>query len=326
MVQALVTGGTGFVGSHIARQLIAAGHTARVLRRINSSMLALEGVEVESAMGDVTDRDSLALAMRGCEWVFHVAAVADYWRADKARMYHVNIDGARNVFEAALAAGVRRVVFTSSGAAVGLRRDGTPADESVQFNLDPRRCPYGHTKFLAEAEALRAVRRGLEVVIVNPAIIMGPGDVNQISGSTVIELARGRIPAIPAGGADFIDVRDVAAMHIAAAERGVAGERYILGAANSAWSELIPLAARTLRVRAPFVRLPVLLTEPLALAVDALRALRVPLPLEGNQVRLSAKPIYYDHAKAHRDLVPPQVPIPQMIADTYAWYDAHGMI
>lgn len=330
MTRALITGGTGFVGSHIARALIDQGHQARVLRREASPLRALEvlGIadQVEHAIGDVTDPSALTAAAEGCDWVFHVAAVADYWRADKTRMYHVNVDGSRYVFESARRAGVRRVVFTSSGAAVGLRATGEPADETVRFNLDPQRFPYGHTKFLAEAEAYRAVDGGLDVVIVNPAIIMGPGDVNQISGSTLIELRRSIVPAIPAGGANFIDVRDVAAMHLAAAQRGTCGERYILGAYNMAWRDLMPIAAEVVGVRPPLLVLPKAAGPVLGAIVDALRWLRLPIPIDGNQMRLSARDIYYDCGKAWAAFGQPQIGLRQLLEDTYTWYVRNGFI
>jgi dihydroflavonol-4-reductase len=326
MVRALITGGTGFVGSHLARELVAHGHTARVLRRESSSLRALEGVEVEHAIGDVTDPDSLRRAMQGCTWVFHVAAVADYWRADKHKMYDVNVDGTRNVFEAAEAAGVGRVVFTSSGAAVGFKQDGSAADESVRFNLDPARFPYGHTKFLGEVEVARAIKRGLDVVTVNPSIVMGPGDINLISGSTLIELRKGIIPAIPAGGATFIDVRDVAAAHLAAAERGRTGERYLLGAFDLAWRDLMPIAAQVVGVRSPAMVLPAFLAEPLGTLIDLLRAVNIPIPLDGNQMRLSAKNIFYDCRKAWRELGEPKIGLRQMLTDTYMWYRDNGFV
>jgi dihydroflavonol-4-reductase len=330
MATALITGGTGFVGSHIAAALISSGHRARVLRRESSTLRALEGLGIASvvdhAFGEVNNLEALTAAMAGCEWVFHVAAVADYWRADKTRMYSVNVEGTRTVLQAARRAGVRRIVLTSSGAAIGQRSDGQPADETIRFNLNPARFPYGHSKFLAEAEAYRAVRAGMDVVIVNPAIIMGPGDINQISGSTLIELRRGIIPAIPAGGANFIDVRDVAAMHIAAAEHGARGERYILGAYNAKWRELMPIAAAIVGVRGPIMVLPRAFAGPLGALVDVLRALRIPVPIDGNQMRLSAQDIFYDCDKAWAILGRPQFSLHQMLADTHTWYAQNGFI
>src|SRR5690242_6964092 len=138
MVQALVTGGTGFVGSHIVRVLVEAGHTVRVLHRANSPLDLLEGLVVEHAIGDVMTIPSLEAAMQGCQWVFHVAAVSDYWRSNQIKLYLVNVNGTVNVLDAARKANAQRVIFTSSGAAIGVTADGHPADENVPFNLPPR--------------------------------------------------------------------------------------------------------------------------------------------------------------------------------------------
>ncbi len=325
MTTALVTGGTGFIGAHISRVLIEAGYTTRVLHRATSPLTALEGLNVEHALGDVIDPVSLAAAMVGCDWVFHVAAIADYWRADKARMYHVNVDGTRLVLEAAQRAGVKRVMLTSSAAAVGKRTDGRPPDESVYYNLDPARLPYGHTKFLAEVEAYRAIAHGLDVVILNPTAVMGPGDLNQISGSILIELRRGGVPAMPPGSATLIDVRDVAAAHLAAAQFGRTGERYLLGAFDVAWRALTPLAAEVVGVRPPRLLIPSPLAEPIALGVDALRSVGLLLPIDGNQIRLSAQEVLFDCQKTWRELGKPRIGLRQMLQDTFDWYIAHGL-
>jgi dihydroflavonol-4-reductase len=210
MVKALVTGGTGFVGSHIARLLAADGHQVRVVHRTTSRLTALEGVDYESIIGNLHDMDSLRVACQGVEWVFHVAAVADYWRADKTRMFEANVEGTRRVLEAARECNVKRIMFTSSAGALGIRTDGQPANETTDFNLQPDQFPYGYSKVLAEEVIQEAVAQGQDVVILNPAVVMGPGDLNMISGSFIIETRR--LPILPysSGGINVIDVRDVA--------------------------------------------------------------------------------------------------------------------
>ncbi len=327
MTTALVTGGTGFVGSHVARALVEHGCTVRILRRATSRLDAVGDIDCEHAVGDVMDYDSLLAAMQGVDWVFHVAAVADYWRSDPARIYAINVEGTRNVLRAAEASGVQRVIVTSSAAAVGYRTDLRPVDESVRFNYDQHLTPYGHSKFLAEAEVFRAIRRGLDCVILNPTVIIGPGDLNQISSSVVIEYARGKVPpTMPPGGVTVIDVRDVAEAHVAAAERGRTGERYLLGAVDlthKAWMRLIagavgrPMCAYTLPAWALFIIAPI---------ADALRRFGVPVPIEGNQLRLSTHMIFFDCQKSWRELGEPRIPIQQSLHDAYAWYKAHGDI
>jgi dihydroflavonol-4-reductase len=327
MVTTLVTGGTGFVGSHVARALVARGYTVRILRRSTSRLDAVADVDCEHVIGDVMDYDSLLAAMDGIDWVFHTAAVADYWRNDPALIYKVNVDGTRNVLRAAEEKGVKRVVFTSSAASHGHTNSLRPIDESVRFNLDQHLSPYGHSKFLAEAEVYRAIRRGLDCVILNPAVIIGPGDINQISSSVVIEMARGNVPpTVPPGGVTIIDVRDVAAAHIAAAERGRTGERYLLGAVDLTHKAWLRLTADTVGRRMRVIPLPAWLVMILAQVADVLRKYGVPLPIEGNQLRLSTRMIFFNCEKAWRELGEPQIPIRQSLQDTYAWYKARGDI
>jgi len=326
MVTALVTGGTGFVGAHVARALTESGDRARVLRRSTSSLAALEGLDVEHAIGDVTEPDSLVEAMRGCEWVFHVAAVADYWRADKTRLFKVNVEGTRNVFTAAEKAGVQRVVFTSSAAAVGFRPDGLPADESVAFSLKPEQFPYGYSKVLAEQEALAAVKRGLEVVIVNPAVVIGPGDVNQISGSIIVEIARGHGLAAPPGSITLIDVRDVAAAHLCAAQVGKPGERYLLGAFNVTALALARTAAEVVGAPPPRFVIPRFVLPPVAAAIGGLRALGLRVAWDSLQIRLSGEKVLFDCHKGWEAFGKPQIDLRRSIRDTYDWYVAHGII
>lgn len=326
MVKALVTGGTGFLGSHIARTLIDAGHTVRILRRARSSLMLLEDLPVEHAIGDVMDAPSLAQAMRGCEWVFHAAAVADYWRANRIKMYLVNVNGTINVLNAARQAGVHRVIFTSSGAAVGMRNDGRPADERDMFNLPPGQLPYGHSKYLAECEVHRAVENGQDVVILNPSVVLGPGDVNLISGSGIVEMARGNIFVYPTGGVTVIDVRDVAAAHLAAAERGRTGDRYLLGTLDISYHALMKVMADVVGVPAPFVPVPRGITPILAVLAELARRAGLTLPLDADQIRLSGRNIYFDCHKAWRELGEPTIDLRQSLEDTYHWYVQRGMI
>ncbi len=325
MVTALVTGGTGFVGSHIARMLVERGYDTRILRRSTSRLDALADVICEHAIGDVMDLDSLRVALEGVDWVFHTAAVADYWRSDPRRIYEVNVDGTRNVLQAAEEMGVKRVIVTSSAASIGYSADLRSMDESMRFNWDQHIMPYGHSKFLAEAEVYRAIQRGLDCVILNPTVITGPGDLNQISSSVILEMARGNVPpTIPPGGVTVIDVRDVAAAHIAAAERGRTGERYLLGSVDLTHKAWFRLIADTLGEQRSLIILPAWIMLLVAEVARVLRRFHVPLPIDGNQLQLSAHMMFYNCQKSWRELGEPQVPIRQSLLDTYNWYKAHG--
>ena len=328
MVKALVTGGTGFVGSHVARALVGAGHELRVLHRRSSRLDALQGLHYEAVIGDVLDREALAEACQGCELVFHVAAVAAYWRTERAQMYAINVEGTRRVLAAARAAGVRRVVFTSSAASHGLRRDGRPADESARFNLWPHNFPYGHSKFLAERCVRHAVRQqGQDVVIVNPVVVLGPGDLNLISGRFVTEMQRLQwtIP-VSSGGVGVVDVRDVARWHLAAAERGRRGERYLLGSANYSLRDWYALCARAVGVAPPLLQLPDTALPLLALLVTLARNLGLQPPADPSQIRMGGRRLQFVYDKAHCDLGPPQIDMLQSLQDTADWYRERGML
>ncbi len=325
-MKALVTGATGFVGAHVVRALIEDGHSVRALHRSSSKLDALAGLSYESALGDVTDLDALRAACEGCDWVFHVAAVADYWRADPTYLYEVNVEGTRRVLQAAREAGVQRVVFTSSAAAVGLQA-GRPSDETMVFNLAPDRFPYGYSKAMAEVACVEAAQAGQEVVIVNPVVVMGPGDLNVISGDFVLKIKRLQwtVP-VPPGGVAVIDVRDVARMQIAAARQGRSGQRYILGAANYKYSYWFSLIAEVVGAARP--RIPVVgwMLPSLAGLFDRLRAAGVALPVDGNQTRLGAHDIFFDFSKGWAELGEPQIDMRQSVQDTYDWYLAHGYV
>jgi len=326
-MQALVTGATGFVGSNLALALAERGDRVRVLRRSTSRLEALEGIPVEHYTGDLLDPDSLAEAFRGCEGVFHAAAISQYWRSERQTIYQVNVTGTRNVVEAALRAGVERVVHISSVAALGYPPRGTLADESQEFPPAQSWFAYGHSKYLAEAEVHRAVAQGLPAVIVIPGIVIGPRDVNFVSGSLVRASARGQLRIVPPGGSNLVHVGDVVAGALAAAERGRVGERYILGGENLSHWEAARILAGVTGGPGPRLMLPGWLLPLLARLVDALNRLSPRPPLvSGEQIRLGAETFYVDNRKAVRELGLPGTPFRQAAADAYGWYREHNLL
>lgn len=332
-MKALVTGSTGFVGANLVEALAVVGHEVRALHRSSSRLKALTGLSYEPVIGDVLDPNSLAAAMKGVDWVFHVAAVADYWRqAGTAQLYRVNVGGTRKVLQAALEAGVQRVVCTSSAATMGVPRGGGQTNhllnESSSFNLSPALSPYGHSKHLAEKVVSEFVTRGLDVVIVNPTVVLGPRDLNMISGSAVLAVYRRQVPVIPPGGVNYVDVSDVVAGHIAAAERGTPGERYILGAHNLTHQQAVTIIAQIVGVAPPRLRVPGILLEPLAVAFDLFNRVWPGEPLtDGNQVRLMKHMVFYDTRKAQRELgLGPPLPFPITVERTFHWYRDNGYL
>jgi dihydroflavonol-4-reductase len=326
-MKVLVTGATGFVGSNVAAALAARGDHVRVLRRNTSRLDALEGVPVEYVVGDILGPDSLATAMQDCQVVFHVAATAQYWRMGKETVYRVNVEGTRNVLQAALDTGVQRVVHTSSVAALGYPAHGTLIDESQVFPQELNWWPYGHSKHLAELEVHKAVAQGLPAVIVNPTIIIGPRDLNFVSGSLIRASVKGQLRVVPPGGSNVVHVDDVIAGHLAAAEQGRVGERYILGGENlSHWDTALIIASVTGGPR-PRLVLPHWTLTPLAGLIDAFNSLsRRPPLVTGGQVRLGGQFFYVDTNKAVRELGLPQTPFRQAVSDAHAWYQVHHLL
>lgn len=325
-MKSLVTGATGFVGANLIEALNARGWPARALMRKTSSLRALDGLNYEQAPGDILDPASLAEAMRGIACVFHVAAAVDYWRVGIDALYRINIEGTSNVLRAALRAGVRRVVFTSSVAALGAPDWMTPADESHAFNLRPEQYHYGYSKVLAEQVVQQYVRKGLDAVIVNPAVIMGPRDVNVGSGSILTEFRKHAIAVYPPGGVSVIDVGDVAFGHIAAAERGRTGARYILSGQNLWHKDVLGIAAEVVGRPRPWLRLP-RFTRYFEKAVDfARRQLKMALPISGDQIRISTETWWYDNTKARTELGLNPRPWREACERAWAWYQQHGIV
>lgn len=320
-MRALVTGGTGFLGANLAAYLLQQGWTVRILRRATSPLEAVADLDVEHAIGDVLDEESLCRAMVGCDVVFHTAAVSAYWRTPKEEILRVNIDGTRNVLAAARDMNIRRVVLTSSLAALGVPEPGTRLTEDHPYNLPPGRFLYGYSKAMAEAIARAFVEQGLDVVIVNPSVILGPRDIHQISGSLLLEMARGRVPALPPGGVNVVAVEDVVRGHALALARGRPGERYILGGENLTYRELADQIAEVIGVPAPRWVLPPRVVRGLAAMARVAQAMGIPLPVGADQLWLSTHFIWCDGGKAETELgYRPQIPVREAIRRTWEWY------
>ncbi|HET7011180.1 MAG TPA: NAD-dependent epimerase/dehydratase family protein [Anaerolineales bacterium] len=322
---ALVTGASGFLGSRLCRALCAQGVQVRALHRSTSSLVGLEGLPVETSVGDILDSSTLAPAVRGVDIVFHVAAQSDYWRNPQG-VVRAAADGTRNVIQAAADARVRRVVLTSSVGALGVPRRGELLNEQHAFNLAPRAFPYGYAKHASEQVARRAAEGRLELVIVNPSIVLGPGDLNRISGSIILEAARGLAFVTTGGGANYIHVDDVADGHLAAADRGRPGERYILGAENLTHTEALTAVAHMVGRRGPWLHLPDAAIPVVAWLMDiAGRFAR--LPMNAAQMRLSRHRLFCDVNKARTELgFAASRSFQQAAQEAYDWYRAQGML
>jgi dihydroflavonol-4-reductase len=307
--------------------LVERGDAVRVLRRASSGVQALRGLPVEHCLGDILDEAAVDEAVAGCDLVFHVAGSASYWRSSRSAVYRTNVDGTRVVVQACLRAGVTRVVYTSSVAAVGIRRDRSPADETVPFDALSATFAYADSKHRGEGEVGRAVAQGLDAVIVNPGVVIGAGDHNLISGSLIVEFARGHVPAVLPGGMCIADVDAVVKGQLAAAERGRCGERYILGGENLSHREITAIIGDVVGRRPPVLSLPGWALGPAAYAVNAFNRLNPRPPIvSGDQIRLGAIGFYFDSTKAVRELAYPLMPCRGAVAKAYHWYADHGYL
>ncbi len=328
-MKVFVTGGTGFVGASVVRELLAGGAEVRVLARRNSDRRNLEGLNVEVIEGDLDDVALLTRAMADCEWGFHVAAHYSLLRRDREAIYRANVEGTRHILQAARAAGIKRLVHTSSVAAIGVPPDGEVADETFQTSVGELVSDYKKSKFLAEQLAREAAREALPVVIVNPSTPIGPYDVKPTpTGEIVLRFLQRRMPAYVDTGMNLIHVRDVAIGHIRAAEKGRVGERYILGHRNLTLKEILDTLAAITGLPAPTRRLPHWLPIVVG-AVDELFLSRLtgkPPTVAFDSARMAAHPMYYDATRAVTYLGLPQTPIETALQEAVTWFRDHGYV
>ena len=327
-MRALVTGATGFVGAAVARALCRAGWQVRVLARASSDRRNLSQLPVELATGDLREPASLEKALAGCEALFHVAADYRFWVADPQQLYRTNVEGTRNLLDAARREGVGRVIYTSSVAAVGLPPDGSPGTEDTPVALADMIGHYKRSKFLAEELVREFVRAGAPVIIVNPSTPIGPGDLKPTpTGQMVVDAAAGRTPAYVDTGLNIVHVDDVAAGHLRAFERGRIGERYVLGGENMTLHEVLVQICRLAGRAPPRIRMPHAALLPLAYAAETLarlsgRGTRVTV----EAVRMSRKHMYFSSAKAARELGYSWRPPAAAFEDALAWFRAQQML
>lgn len=324
----LVTGGTGFVGANVVRELVALGAAVRVLARRGSDRRALDGLAVEVVEGDLLDRASLARAVRGIEAVYHVAADYRLWARNPMELHRVNVDGTRAMLDVAGEAGVKRIIYTSTVGALGIPGDGTPGTEDTPVSLADMVGPYKASKFLGERVAVELAGRGLPIVIVNPSAPIGPWDVKPTpTGQMIVDFMRGRMFATLDTGLNIVHVRDVARGHLLAAERGRIGERYILGHAhgNLSLADIGRLLSDITGRPAPRLRVPYAVAWCGAACTEVVARLtgRPPaVPLTA--VRMARKRMYFSPAKAVRELGLPQTDPREALRDAVHWFAAHG--
>jgi dihydroflavonol-4-reductase len=324
----LVTGASGFLGSHVARLLGESGARVRVLLRLTSSTRLLDDLAVERVYGDLRDPVSLDKALAGVSTVYHVAADYRLWARDPREIYESNVKGTRNLLEAARRARVEKFVYTSTVGTVAVPRDGVLPDESVVTSIDEMIGDYKRSKWLAEQEARKAAAAGLPVVIVNPTTPVGPGDAKPTpTGRIIIDFLNGSMPAYVDTGLNFVPVEDAAAGHLLAATHGRIGERYILGAENLTLKQALEILSQVSGRPAPRVRVPHIAALAAGYADAALSRLigREPrIPLDG--VRMARHSMFVNTERAQAELGFSPGPLPAAFERAVRWYESNGYV
>lgn len=324
----LVTGASGFVGSAVARALLAEGERVRVLLRPKSPRTNVEGLDVEVVEGDIRDRASVARALEGCRHLFHVAADYRLWAPDPGEIVRANLEGTRAVMEAARDAGLDRIVYTSSVATLKLRQDGVPVDETAPNAADTTIGAYKQSKVLAERLVESMVAEGLPATIVLPSTPIGPRDVKPTpTGRIVVEAANGRMPAYVDTGLNLVHVDDVARGHLLAWKRGRIGERYILGGQDVSLGEMLGVIAGLVGRRPPTVELPRGAIFPLAYAAEAVARFTGREPFATvDALRMAKYRMFFSSAKAESELGYTARPYAEALADAVRWFQEAGTV
>jgi dihydroflavonol-4-reductase len=327
-MKTLITGASGFVGSAVLRRLLETGHEVRALVRPSSLRANLEGLTLEIVEGDLNDPASLERALQGCEALYHVAADYRLWTPTPQTLYQNNVTGTRNIMRAAGNAGVKRIVYTSSVATLGLDRAGAPANEDTPVTLQHMIGHYKRSKFLAEAEVRRLVENeGLPVVIVNPSAPVGPRDIKPTpTGRLIRDAAKGQMPAYVDTGLNIVHVDDVADGHLQAFAQGRIGERYILGGEDMTLRQILEVLAAITGRPAPRIRLPHNVVLPVAYLTEtwARIARRGEPRVTIDGVRMAKKKMFFTSAKAKRELGYSPRPVLEALRDAVLWFRTNG--
>jgi len=334
-MKCFVTGASGFIGSNLVQELLARGHHVKALLRPGADERGLQGLKYERVTGDILDRKLLVREMDGTDWCFHTAASYHLWLRNYAPMYETNVEGTRNVLEAAGKVGCRKIVYTSTVGCIGLPQPNEgkiiPATETEKITPDQMGSDYQRSKFRAEGVAMNLFHKtGLPVIIVNPAAVIGPGDAKPTpTGQLILDFLNRRVPAYLDTGWNWVHVHDVVAGHILAAEKGRFGERYILGHRDGNWTlkQTLAVLAKITGLPAPKTKMPHWLAERFAEFGEGVAFFTGQPPrvaLAG--VRLARHKMWYNPGKAIRELGLPQTPPEQAFADAVAWYRANGFV
>ncbi len=326
-MRVFLTGATGFVGSHVARAYANAGAELRLLTRATSRLAGIEGIVAEVVVGDLREPEGLRAALRGCDALVHVAADYRLWVRDPKAMYAANVDGTRELLRMAREAGVRRVVYTSSVATMGFKKDGTIVNEDTPVSVADMIGHYKRSKFLGEQEAIQAARAGQEVMILNPTTPIGSADRKPTpTGQIIVDFLNRKFPAYVDTGLNLVDVGEVARMHVVALERGAPGERYILGGENLTLKQILDRMSAITGLPSPTHKVPHAVAMAFAFFDETITGkLRGKEPRATVEaVRMGKKYMFASSAKAERDLGFRVLPVYNALRAAIEWFVANG--
>ena len=329
-MKVFVTGATGFVGSHVARQLAAQGAEMRLLTRKTSNLANLEGLGAETVVGDLLEPESMRTAVRGCDAVMHVAADYRLWVRDSNAMYAVNVEGTRALLKMAREEGVGRFVYTSSVATMAFKSDGTIVDEATPVTLDDMVGHYKRSKFMAEQVALEAAAAGQSVMVLNPTTPIGAGDIKPTpTGQIVVDFLNRKFPAYVDTGLNLVDVTEVARTHVAALEPGLGrvGERYILGGENLTLKQILDKMSAITGLPSPTMKVPHSVAMTFAFFDENIqgRLLGKEPRATVEAVRMGKKKMFASSAKAERELGFRVLPVYEALRKAIAWFRENGL-
>jgi dihydroflavonol-4-reductase len=326
-MRVFLTGATGFVGSHVARAYAAAGAELRLLTRSTSRLAAIEGIAADVVTGDLREPEGLRTALRGCNALVHVAADYRLWVRDPQAMYAANVDGTRELLRVAREEGVAKTVYTSSVATMGFKADGSIVDEATPVSITDMIGHYKRSKFLAEQEVIAAARAGHHVMVLNPTTPIGPGDAKPTpTGRIVVDFLNRKFPAYVDTGLNLVDVNEVARMHVIALDRGVIGERYILGGENLTLKQILDRMSTITGLPSPKVKVPHAVAMAFAFFDETItgRLLGKEPRATVEAVRMGKKYMFASSAKAERDLGFRVLPVYNALRAAIEWFVANG--
>ncbi len=327
-MKVLVTGATGLIGSSLVRELLNDNVEVKVMVRENSDTRNIDGLDVEKAYGDIRDSESVKAALQGCDTFYQAAALYVLWTPDSKVLYDINVEGTKIALNAALEHGIEKVVYTSSIAAVGSSGPNKMANEDIEFNLWNTGDHYIRSKYLGEVEAKKFCDKGLPLVIVNPAGVIGVRDIKPTpSGQVILDVLNKKMPMYMDGGMNFVDVEDVARGHILAAQKGKIGERYILGNENLSLKDFFILIGEVSGVKPPRLKVPYSAAIAMAYLYQfGSKITRKPPAITPPGVRLASKYTYYDVSKAVNELGFSQTPIKTTVEKAVNWFKENGYV